>query len=131
MFHAWVLLGRDHGDLGLGSVKEYRRPEVFLTTSLFLEQGLVAPFCGAGVFVDRDSPRFQDHRMSRVNQRVQAKMSTKDERTRKGARTQTQMPVRLYEEERCMGKPETLPRHKTTERARKGARTQSQMLVRL
>ena len=54
MFHAWVLLGRDHGDLGLGSVKEYRRPEVFLTTSLFLEQGLVAPFCGAGVFVDRD-----------------------------------------------------------------------------
>ena len=49
----------------------------------------------------------------------------------KEARTQTQMLVRLYEEERCMGKPETCTRHKTTERARKGTRTQSQMLVRL
>ena len=83
-FRACVLLGRDHGGLGLGSVKGYRRPEVCLTTSLFLEQGLVAPFCGAGVFVDRDSSRFQDHRMSRVNQRVQEKMSTQDERTREG-----------------------------------------------
>ena len=61
--------------------------------------------------------------MSRVNQRVQAKMSTKDERTRKGARTQTQMPVRLYEEERCMGTPETLPRHKTTDVQRRHKHT--------
>ena len=84
MFRVWVLLGRDHGGLGLGSVNEYRRPEVCLMTSLFLDQGLVAPFCGAGVFIDHDSSRFQDHCMSRVNQRVQEKMSTQDERTREG-----------------------------------------------
>ena len=35
----------------------------------------------------------------------------------------TQMLVRLYDEERCMGTPETLPRHKTVERTRKGTRT--------
>ena len=33
--------------------------------------------------------------------------------------THTQTLVRLYEEERCMGTPETLPRHKMLERTRK------------
>ena len=127
-FHACVLLGRDHGGLGLGSMKGYRRPEVCLTTSLFPKQGLVAPFCGANVLVDRDSSSFQDHRTSRVNQRVQAKMSMKDQRTREGI-THSRMLVRLYEEERCMG---TLERSLvTSRRTHKGARTQTQMPVRL
>ena len=33
------------------------------------------------------------------------------------------MLIRLYDEERCMGMPETLPHHKTTKRTRKGKRT--------
>ena len=89
-------------------------------------------FVGPMFFVHCDSLSFQDHCTSRVTQRIQAKMTTQDERTkegrthihefscawarpnapssqdaertRMGARTQTQMPVRLYEE-RCMGTP--------------------------
>ena len=41
------------------------------------------------------------------------------------------MPVRRYEEERCMDTPEMLPRHKTSDRTKKGMRTQTQMLVHL
>ena len=63
--------------------------------------------------------------------RPNAPSSQDAERTRKGARTQTEMLIHLYEEEMCMGKPETLPRHKTTECTRMGTRTQPQMLVRL
>ena len=49
----------------------------------------------------------------------------------KGTRTQTRMLVRLYEEERYMGTPEMLPRHKTAKCTRKGERTQTKMLVHL
>ena len=49
--------------------------------------------------------------------------SSQDGRTYKGDTKHTQMLVRLYEEERCMGTPETLPLHKRAERTRKTQNT--------
>ena len=39
--------------------------------------------------------------------------------------------VRLYEEERCMGTPETLPRQNLAEHIRNGTRTQTRIFIRL
>ena len=115
-------LGRTTGGLGLGSVNGYRRPEVCLTTSLFLEQGLVAPFCGAGVFVDRDSSSFQDHRTSRVNQRVQAKMATQDERTREGITHTHECSCAFMRRRGAWARPNA-PSSQVAEHTRKGTRT--------
>ena len=59
-----------------------------------------------------------------------APSSQDTECTRKGTRTQTRMLIHLYEKESCIGKPETLPRHKMAERTKK-TKKHTRMLVRL
>ena len=54
------------------------------------------------------------------------------EHIRNGTRTETRIFIRLYEEERCMGKLEMLPHHKMVgDTTRRGIRTQTRMPVRL
>ena len=57
--------------------------------------------------------------------------SSQDDRRTKKAQAHTQMLVRLYDEERCMGTPETLPRHKTAERTKKAQGTHTKALTSL
>ena len=57
--------------------------------------------------------------------------SSQDGQTYKEDTTHAQMLVRLYEEERSMGKLEMVPRHKMAERTRKTQTHTHKMLVRL
>ena len=58
-------------------------------------------------------------------------LATRRPNVQRRHKAHTQMLVRLYDEERCMGTPEMLPRHKTTERTKKAQGTHTNALTSL